>query len=204
MFLDSSLGWVAGGPRGDQFFRTGDGGKTWQSQSLPDVNSNSSRQVSMGLPVFSDGHTGILPVTLTGSDESRLILYSTSDGGNTWSLFKETKLDAQSSSAGRVLTDLDLDGDLYAALLGSDHVSSVLPLIHSFREGRLPSGIVSADFVSEQVGWVLVQEGTCSGYKPRAGENISPNREGLLCELNSQLLMTSDGGLSWQEITPLE
>jgi photosystem II stability/assembly factor-like uncharacterized protein len=204
MFLDAARGWVAGGPRGDQLYRTEDGGKTWQNQYLPDANSNLSGQVNIGLPVFSDGRTGMLPVTLTGSDKSRLLLYSTDDSGTTWRVFKEMQLDASSTSGGQVLADLDLDGDLYIALLGSDSGSSAQALIHFFMEGELPSGVVSADFVSERVGWTLVQEGACSGYKPRAGENNPPNREAWLCESHSRLLMTTDGGLSWHEISPLD
>lgn len=202
MFQDAERGWVAGGPKGDQFYRTEDGGHTWQSQFLPDAQSTSSGQMNIGLPVFSDGRFGVLPVTLIGSDKSEVLVFSTNDSGNTWSLFKKIQLDGLPVSDDQVFSGLSVDGDLWIALPGINRLYTAQPSNYNFLVGELPDGVVTVDFITDQVGWAWVQEGICSGYKPRAGEIYSPSSESLQCVSISKLLMTMDGGLGWREITP--
>jgi hypothetical protein len=57
---------------------------------------------------------------------------------------------------------------------------------------------------TNQLGWALVQDGMCTGYKTKAGESIPHGFEPLRCESYSRLLKTTDGGDSWLEITPLD
>jgi len=51
------------------------------------------------------------------------------------------------------------------------------------------------------VGWALAQEGFCQGVKAPAGQAAPPGAEPFRCALSSRLLMTSDGGGTWAEIT---
>jgi photosystem II stability/assembly factor-like uncharacterized protein len=82
-FLDVDRGWVAGGPAGDQFFRSVDGGRTWQSQDLPRPDSG---QTEIGLPVFEDKVSGALSLVQMDKDGSRLLMFTTADAGESWSL----------------------------------------------------------------------------------------------------------------------
>jgi hypothetical protein len=68
--------------------------------------------------------------------------------------------------------------------------------------GELPQNLVALDSFDDLIAWALVQDGACVGYKPRAGETAPVNVPLLQCEFYSQLLMTTDGGISWSEITP--
>ena len=68
--------------------------------------------------------------------------------------------------------------------------------------GELPKGMVALDMLDRQIGWAVVQDGFCTGYKPRVGESAPPASPLLQCESSSQLLMTTDGGIHWREISP--
>jgi hypothetical protein len=66
----------------------------------------------------------------------------------------------------------------------------------------LPSGVIALDFASDRQGWALVQEGLCQGEKQPAGGPAPSGENAFRCQLHTRLLATSDGGVSWQEITP--
>jgi photosystem II stability/assembly factor-like uncharacterized protein len=170
-FLDADLGWVAGGPAGDQIFRTEDGGRTWQSQTLPQTDVG---QREIGLPVFEDQVSGVLRLIERNEGGSRLFLFATSDAGESWSLSETIQL---SQDDARSTSELVVRGESLS--------------------GDLPQGVVALDVFDNQRGWALVQSGSCTGYKPPAGEIAPQGSPPLQCESNSDLLMTTDGGKSW-------
>jgi photosystem II stability/assembly factor-like uncharacterized protein len=174
-FLDADRGWVAGGPAGDQLFRTVDGGRTWQSQSVLQTDIG-QREIS--LPVFEDQVSGALSLIERDAGGTRLFLFTTADAGGSWSLSETIQL---SPDDARSTSNLAVSGVTLS--------------------GELPQGMVALDMFDSQRGWALVQDGSCTGYKPPAGEIAPQGSPPLLCESNSDLLMTTDGGKSWRVIS---
>jgi len=70
--------------------------------------------------------------------------------------------------------------------------------------GEMPQGVVALDLFDNQVGWVIIQDGGCTGYKLRAGESLPTGETPLQCESISRLVRTMNGGIGWSEITPPE
>jgi photosystem II stability/assembly factor-like uncharacterized protein len=196
-FVDAQRGWVAGGPGGGELYRTQDGGRTWQPQSLP--FSTFQEQYYLGLPVFHNGAEGILPVTQVGL-APRMQVFLTRDGGETWSLSKEIELSEEPGMA--VAFSAAPDGGWWAATPGADRLWAGLdrqanpaPLASI----GLPQGVIALDFVDNRVGWALAQTAVCFGEKIHAG---ATQTQPLRCANQTYLLITRDGGMTWQEKTP--
>ena len=202
-FLDGERGWVAGGPPGDLLYRTDDGGQTWQLQSLP--LPSSARHVFVGLPAFENEQAGTLAVTLAGSPDPGLAIYETRDGGDTWSLATHFDFDPSYEPEGALPFSLDANGHWWVAPRGSNQLyaeSSAGVDVASIASVGLPRGVVALGILDDQLGWALVQEGTCHGQKSSAGQTVSPDGETLQCVSSSRLFMTSDGGRTWSDISP--
>lgn len=82
-FITPNAGWIVGGVSGKEIYRTRDGGQTWSPVPLP---LSSENRIILGLPTFSDPQNGILPAIILASIETRLEIYTTHDGGETWAL----------------------------------------------------------------------------------------------------------------------
>jgi photosystem II stability/assembly factor-like uncharacterized protein len=80
-FISTEIGWTAGGVGGQELYQTQDGGRTWRSVVLPLPKGSTN---TILLPAFKDPQTGILPVVIVEQDETRLEMFSTRDGGETW------------------------------------------------------------------------------------------------------------------------
>jgi photosystem II stability/assembly factor-like uncharacterized protein len=192
-FVDRDRGWIAGGPLGDQLFRTLDGGRTWSEQILPLPARGNSDSLFIQLPEFTGDLNGTLPVTLTGPGGSRQAIYTTSDGGLTWTQARLVELGAEDQPAGSLPFSLDESGRWWAATPGTSRLFNGLP----GREVQtiIPTGfsgtIVDLEFGSSEAGWALVQDGSCEGDKSLAGG------ETFRCELRTILAGTKDGGMTW-------
>ena len=79
-FASANEGWLCGGSD-DSLYRTQDGGTHWQQVSVP---APSDANESYELPVFTDEKHGILSVLFDGPTKTERMLFSTSDGGQTW------------------------------------------------------------------------------------------------------------------------
>lgn len=64
------------------FYRTADGGKTWKAVPIPIPEGYKYANVSA--PVFATGQNGSVPIQFVGDSGQTTILYTTTDGGNTW------------------------------------------------------------------------------------------------------------------------
>jgi photosystem II stability/assembly factor-like uncharacterized protein len=204
-FIDSRRGWVAGGPAGDQLYHTRDGGVTWEAQSLPLPTTTSTGRALVGLPQFEDQQKGVLPVTLTDQSYSALLLFATDDGGESWELAETLDLDPDDRPETALPFSLEPDGSWWAARPGSLGLYAAANLAAQpaiITSEGLPSGVIALDFASDRQGWALVQEGLCQGEKQPAGGPAPSGENAFRCQLHTRLLATSDGGLSWQEITP--
>jgi hypothetical protein len=169
---------MVSGPAGDALYRTLDGGRTWQQQeiALPDGD-----QVIFGLPWFDSDQTGWLPVLFVGEVGEKLVMFSSRDAGETWSLDR--------SSALKPDTYRDAFLGANAGILGAEMRSDLSRL-------GLPDGAYWVDFAGEQYGWTAVRSGDCQ-------RQISPetNTSSKHCELRQMLLSTNDGGLTWNPVS---
>ena len=227
-FLDSQLGWLVSKQDTDDnlgslsFSQTEDSGRTWQEVSLPVSNPEEVFQIASASLDFVDPQTGWIALKLHSSSNFSLgkllatedggltwqertlplgepvefldgkrgwvaggpldQIYYTEDGGGSWNLTETLPQEAAVGMAAANLASLAID----------DH-----PLA-----GELPQGLVALDMAGDQLGWATVQEGSCTGYKPRAGEVVPQDAQPLICESSSQLMMTDNGGISWQNISP--
>ncbi len=85
-FLNASTGWVTGSiPRNGEVYLyvTHDGGASWSQQGLPLPTGYDTYQYLPQAPVFF-GKDGFLPLTIYRPDTNDFILYTTHDGGTTW------------------------------------------------------------------------------------------------------------------------
>jgi photosystem II stability/assembly factor-like uncharacterized protein len=203
-FLDAERGWVAGGPASDKLYRTVDGGRTWQSQELEKTEAGVPGSRLMGLPSFANEREGLLPVTLSSATEPAFAVYATQDGGESWRL--ETYIALEPGSQPGSPLPFSAVGNrrwwagtpdasrLYTARAPSEQAAILSP-------AGLPEGVVALDFATDQAGWALVQEGSCQGYKAPAGQDAPPGAEPFRCTLDTSLMMTTDGGITWGEVS---
>ena len=227
-FLNAQQGWLVGKQNKNSqvgsltFLRTQDGGATWHAASVLISEPEEVFQIASAALDFVDPQTGWIALKLhSGSNFSLGRLLATEDGGRTWQertlplgepvVFKDSKLGwisggpldqtfytedgGESWSLSETLSmdqSIGLETQVISPL-GNDSQPSI---------GELPKGMVALDMLDTLNGWAVVQDGTCSGYKPRAGESVPPGSPPLQCESSSQLLMTTDGGIHWREISP--
>ena len=179
-FLDSQQGWVAGGPGGDQLYRTQDGGRSW-SEVLLDAPSDS--RITIGLPSFSDKMRGALLVGVRGESGSWLRLYRTEDGGENWLVVGSVPVEAEVASR-------QWSAEAWSGSQIMDNNSSQSLSIFQ----RLPQGTAAFSQIDDQRGWIVVQSGNCQGVKQRGwGANMR-------CEQRWQVLETDNEGNEWRNI----
>ena len=175
LFLAPEIGFTAGGPAGDEFYRTADRGDTWTAQNVAQTLAPGEIPLYQ-LPQPQGGLNASLPVVIHSDSNPRLEVYATRDGGQSWVL--------QSTRP--------LIGDPYPApVLPPDFENQATA---QGTPAALPEGTTQVDFSDALHGWALASETSCSGQK---------GLEPVICTTQSQLWVTSDGGLTWTEQTPL-
>ncbi len=184
-FHNKNDGWILS-PDQTELDATHDGSKSWQEISLlaPEFSTaKGEHPYSYFLPIFEDETRGFLLASFPKADP---VLFSTSDGGRTWKPGKTVPVGDSSA--------VEIVGS------GSIVLGASIPLrTHSLTVTAIPlnspSGAVSTkadisslaaqhethdidalDFVDREHGWAL----------------------------GGELLATSDGGVSWNDITPVE
>ena len=155
--LNTNIAWVGGvvyAPGEAYLYRSDDGGETWFNINLvlPDGAADSELTV-LGL-VFVSQTKGVLALRMT-SDNAETIVYSTEDGGNTWTLLPVTFegygiLETPSASE-MVFYNND---QFYVTSDAGETVEQVTP--------EIPFGdsIVDMSFVSSKIGWVITSDPT--------------------------------------------
>jgi photosystem II stability/assembly factor-like uncharacterized protein len=175
-FNNLMTGWVTARCIGGKpfFFTTGDGGRTWTTQSLPPPPGFSATAFAdcfcdIGAPTFVAPSTGALTLSVTGPDGiGHSFLYTTANGGGSWVPHSLPQIDPAvlnvvSSADAYVLQA----GDFYKTRDGG----------RSWTQVSNNPVLVGAtlDFLTVETGFVL----------------------------GSSLARTLDGGQTWTVVTPL-
>ncbi|MBX5465295.1 MAG: hypothetical protein IRZ26_07065 [Clostridia bacterium] len=189
-FLDGRRGWLGLLYRGSgtgrlPLFRTVDGGRTWQPQSLPLPASPEPLYGDVYPPAFQGASQGLLPVVLATPAGRQLLLYRTGDGGESWrpgspaALRAAVPLVADAAGAGAFFA-ADREGLLLSLDAGGSW--SVRPYPSRLRAAMAEGYTLrSLDFSSGGQGWLLL-----------AGPGGGPEAAAR------ELFHTSDGGRTWQ------
>lgn len=168
---------------GEDLEATSDKGKTFhQVTLLPPaditIQAESSNTIS-GLPSFSDNLHGYEPVLFTTKDgaKSELVLFATVDGGNTWK--PDRRLTGLGLSSLGTLNSTSLTDSSWiipTASIGTPPELLIIPpgAVSAYPSTRRNDVRVSS-FISSMQGWISSKSG---------------------------LFSTSDGGNTWQNISP--
>jgi photosystem II stability/assembly factor-like uncharacterized protein len=177
-FLNAQLGWVAGGADGTTFYKTTDGGATWQLEQIGQAGTPRYFQ----LPFFRDDKHGALVVI----QSTNLETYVTSDAGESWTLAHTQSLSqAISPRASVPFAYLTVRNSLLLALPNST--------LQEIRQGNTaatalsnaPANIVAMRFVQQGNGLAKTSVGKCVQF---------------VCTITTQLWRTTDAGQSWEVV----
>jgi photosystem II stability/assembly factor-like uncharacterized protein len=171
-FITADIGWTAGGPAGNELYRTSNGGATWSQQTIATLTAISNT-VTYALPTFENDQEGVLPVTISDSEQPRVEIYTTDDAGQTWSL-------AETVSVNRILAP---GTSLPVAVIDAN----TWMVASSEDSSQLPDDISDMMFVTGTAGWLQTRSGSC-------------NETRLICSVQSQVFTTTDNGNSWTEV----
>ncbi len=178
-FINSEVGWILGGPSGNELLATRNGGQSWAEISLGATVSGSPVACSAnGLPHFNDEAHGYLAASCMGGT---IVLFGTAESGKTW---KQLRVLMGLGGMATVATSV-ADSTLIAGVMND----RTLTLIRHSPQGIARassnvaisrSGVADLSFADPMSGWALLEyQGTMH-----------------------KLLATSDGGNTWHDITP--
>lgn len=194
-FVSPTVGWMAGGPQGDQLYRTRDGGQTWEPQTAPAPAAFAGGQPTYHLPAFPKGGDGVLAVTFSGA-QGGVAFYRAEAGGQSWRLEASLPVAAVVATGARLPVAIVDATTWVVAAPGSPPDGPTLwwsrdrgQRWERLAAAGLSGTPVALEFATAEVGWALTQAGECRGFK----------RD---CTLRSQLFRTTDGGRSWSALAP--
>jgi photosystem II stability/assembly factor-like uncharacterized protein len=190
-FVDSRVGWIAGGPAGDQLYKTLDGGETWEKQSVPGSLAG-ERNYSLYPPVFDSPENGLLALVARSDEDFQLEIYTTRDGGQNWSSVYNLPLGSKVSRPPLSLLDAQ---DFMLPLPNSDrifHMADGVIATNTNRDG-MSIAIVELKMQSSVFGWARWNTASCTTRAVDGSNNIS-------CSSTTQLIQTRDGGITWQPL----
>ncbi len=184
-FVDAQAGWIAGGPAGNEVYRTLNGGDSWEAIELPDGGLT----ISIQLPNFSDEANGILPVISNLDEMSEMLLYQTTDGGATWQLASTVAL--VSSDEGLAFSFSDKKEKKISIASDQTIISSDGKNASSVKAERGMSATPKKIFLfDDQSGFSELEQSTCIADSPGGNGKIH-------CKKEYKLLRTNDGGKTW-------
>ena len=191
-FVNNRTGWVAGGPAGDQIYKTQDGGVNWEKQPVPD-SSFGGQVYSLYPPVFDSQENGVIAVVMFNREEFGLVISSTGDGGRSWNPISNVPLGSQ---VGRPPLDLVDARNLVMSIPNSDRIIQMVngeQKVMTNQDGK-SAGIVDLEMLNSNFGWAKWNTGDC-GRRATADGSSS-----VSCTSTSQLIETQDGGITWNSL----
>jgi photosystem II stability/assembly factor-like uncharacterized protein len=188
-FVNATTGWVAGQCSGlaTLFDVTHDGGATWSPQAIPCINC----------ALYPPQFTSPLDGRLFGENGLN-VLFATDDGGRTWS--------GRASPPGNWPDFVDAHNGFALGLTGNDNPSVILWTTSdggvSWRQapngaihGNGPQDTSQLDFITPRLGWAVSLYITSGGGLLQGDQTPFPTPP-------PELWQTTDGGVSWTQITP--
>jgi photosystem II stability/assembly factor-like uncharacterized protein len=189
-FITLKDGWLAGGPGGQHLYVTHDGSNSWQQVNLKAPSGlDPTGDAVYDLPTFLDSSNGFLPVSYESSSLPGVALFAAEDGGRNWTVratvpkaedtHVNTPVPSGIAGSALILADVSNGGiKLTTISLNSKPAfvtgKVVRPHPLSLKQDDT---VLEVSFENASYGWVLT---------------------------SGELLATSDAGLSWQAITPVE
>jgi photosystem II stability/assembly factor-like uncharacterized protein len=187
-FVTPTDGWLEGGPTEDVtqgVYVTRDGGRNWTLITLKaPAEVLPKAYPTYQLPQFVDKDSGFLLVTFSEpNDESpKLALFTTKDGGRTWT-FGSALAEGGSS--------------WHTAIVGSDWIAAGCP------GGKLALVHGAGGRMSASPPWADKTDDVCSVSGGAVfGVTFGNSNRGWLLFFGGKLLSTPDGGSTWKDITP--
>jgi len=182
-FLNASVGWLTGGcTSGITFALTTDGGATWKAQPLaspdgaPFSNACAGGSCTLSAPRFLSAGYGYMVLHTTGSYPGRSWIYTSGDGGRTWTIHsvpgQETTISMVSPSVG------------FAAV---GPAASSARWLYRTEDGGLNWQPVVANVQLSYVALDCISVLRCWALGPRSNGPTSP----------TDLYETTDGGQTW-------
>jgi photosystem II stability/assembly factor-like uncharacterized protein len=223
-FTSAEEGWLAGasGTNGEGLFRTDDGGRSWQLVSVKTPPGVGELGTSYSLPSISSDGTGVLPVTFNGDfGHTAVGVYVTSDSGEEWALARLVPLKGSIGPGGEPndvsfvgpmaldimdpgypgFTEVNLEEGVFETAEGVESGEqaaadvAVEPALEAETEADpvatsdLPAGLNPIAFAeNEEVAFSVEDASRCEGAKS--------------CPVPNELLVSRDGGVTWNPVTP--
>ena len=128
---------------------THDGGRTWQTQSLPHLLGGYTGIINMSQPPVFLGNTVFLPVSVATSSGDRFVLYRSNTGGQTWFQTSVVHIRSENAyvldSAHSWATDAQ-SGLLYSTSDGGNNWSPTSNVAYNLQ---------ALSFIDTSIGWGL-------------------------------------------------
>lgn len=178
-FRNPSVGYMAGGVASANLFQTANSGTTWERNSISNLQLS-----AIGYPNYLTAQSAYIPAIQSDENGSDLLIYSTLNSGETWTLEQSEKIGDHPEIPG---VFLNLPGEIKII---TGHQIFTYYLTANQLVSINPSGIsnpTKVEFTSNLAGWAISNTTNCLDTES-------------ICESTSTLVSTSDSGLTWQPI----
>lgn len=203
-FITPDIGWTAGGASGDELYQTLDGGINWSAKAFVPPSGSAIQQIAYLLPKFQDPNNGLLPVMFTDGNYVRMDFYSTTNGGQTWSLSYSTPLDGNVDLSVRPPLTLFDANHFFMVVPHSDRIvikEGSLATIAKYNQDGKSANLARIDMASAEIGLGLYVAGDCTSQTLSAPTPDTQIKSTLYCSQTNQLLKTTDGGETWNPVS---